>query len=190
MLYYITRLIRSFGNVYLELLSIAVEQSVVSEFNIKSSAYENKSLNDPYDGKMCENDVQNVSETPPGITIHRTRQRKNLRGIPRSLFEYLIQRHRPTYFQVLKLLFNITLIITLWVVTLYILDKFNVSSPSEKSDVMHVVFVVIVGALPRVLEVVFIDESDVIKRQVEETKLAKSIERYWNCQTVQLENRA
>ncbi|XP_052274599.1 uncharacterized protein LOC127874347 [Dreissena polymorpha] len=60
---------------------------------------------------------------------------------------------------------------------------FNVSSPSEKSDVMHVVFVVIVGALPRVLEVVFIDESDIIKRQVEERKIAKSIERYWKCQT-------
>ncbi|KAH3771960.1 uncharacterized protein LOC127845388 [Dreissena polymorpha] len=187
-LYYVTRLIRSFGNVYLELLSIAVEQSVVSESHIKSSAYENTSQKVPYDDTVCGNDVQNTSGTPPGTTIHRTRQRKNLRGIPRSLFEYLINKHRPLYLHVLKLLLSITLIIALWVVTLYILDKFNVSSPSERSDVMHVVFVVIVGALPRVLEVVFIDESDVIKRQVEETKIAKSIERYWNCQTVQLEN--
>ncbi|KAH3881551.1 hypothetical protein DPMN_005477 [Dreissena polymorpha] len=139
---------------------------------------------------MCVNDVKTLTlqttlETPSRITIpRRTRQVMSNRGIPRNLFEYLIQRHRPTYLQVLTCIFNITLIIALWVVTPYLLDKFNVSSPSEKSDVMHVVFVVIVGALPRVLEVVFIDESDIIKRQVEERKIAKSIERYWKCQTV------
>ncbi|KAH3771948.1 hypothetical protein DPMN_173277 [Dreissena polymorpha] len=48
---------------------------------------------------------------------------------------------------------------------------------------MHVVFVVTVGALPRVMEVVFIDESDIIKRQMEGANIEKSIVRFWNCET-------
>ncbi|KAH3772010.1 hypothetical protein DPMN_173341 [Dreissena polymorpha] len=47
---------------------------------------------------------------------------------------------------------------------------------------MHVVFVVTVGALPRVLEVVLINESDIIKRQMEVAKIEKLIVRFWNCQ--------
>ncbi|KAH3771980.1 hypothetical protein DPMN_173311 [Dreissena polymorpha] len=112
-------------------------------------------------------------------TPKKTRQRANVQGIPRDIFEYLVTEHRPIHIQFIRLVFYFALIITLVALTMLIISKFKMVTPSESSDVMHVIFIVTVGALPRVLELALLDGNEMFKRQLEETKIEQSTLRYW-----------
>ena len=50
---------------------------------------------------------------------------------------------------------------------------------SEISDVMHVIFIVTIGALPRVLEVALTTSNESVKREIELRRLEQTIMRYW-----------
>lgn len=192
-LYYLFRLTGGFGNVYLDLLSIAVDKSSQLDEQVNSVQVHDGTLEVSNVLTMFRNiRINDIAIDVPRNTFDRmlethkagkVRTRGNMTGIPRTLFNYLIQKHRPVYIQVLKLSLQFSLIITLAAVTLYIIGQFDAVSESERSDVMHVVFVLTIGALPRILEVMFIDGSEVIQRQIEEAKIEQSIVRYWRSQS-------
>jgi hypothetical protein len=103
----------------------------------------------------------------------------NMYGIPRELFYSLVRMHRPVHIQVLKIFFHLSLILFLVAMTLSITSKFATGASSEISDVMHVIFIVTVGALPRVLEVFLMNASESVRREIEIRNIEESIKEYW-----------
>jgi len=74
--------------------------------------------------------------------------------------------------------FQLAAIITLVSITASISSNFSSVGADEGPEVMHIIFIVTVGALPRVLEVA-LGGNEFIKRQLEEKHVEQSINRYW-----------
>jgi len=74
--------------------------------------------------------------------------------------------------------FQLAAITTLVWITARISSKFSSVEADGGAEVMHIIFIVTVGALPRVLEVA-LGGNEFIKRQLEEKHVEQSINRYW-----------
>ncbi|XP_045158875.2 uncharacterized protein LOC123524619 [Mercenaria mercenaria] len=190
LLYYVVRLVKDFGDGYLELLSVAVEKShdIYSQSNHLSV----------YDGQLLLSNVQaheireirvngqrldipqNVLQRlGKGNIVKKVSENDNVFGIPKRLFDVIVQAHRPVHIQVLKILFQLVFVICLVTITMSITSKFATGATSEISDVMHVIFIVTVGALPRVLEVALMNSSETVKREIEIRRIEQTIKDYW-----------
>ncbi|XP_052819310.1 uncharacterized protein LOC128245112 [Mya arenaria] len=189
-LYYLVRLIRDFGDTYLTLLSTAVEKSMALDRNVNDVKI--------YQGHLIISNVKAIGiqsirinnkliDVPPNVlqtisnttALVKTKVKENMYGIPCDLFEFLVKRHRPVHIEVLKLLFHITLIASLIGMAVLITQRVVSGPASDVSEVMHVIFVVTIGALPRVLEVAMVNESEIVKGDIEERDIEQSIVEYW-----------
>ena len=190
LLYYIFRLIRGFGAKYLELLNDIVDivskiaennylsvldQSLVIS-NIIVSKVTSIKLNDtnipiPL---ICQQKLQNFKRKSDSYF----RFRNNVFGIKRDLFDYVVNKHLPVHQQVLKVIFHLSMICFFLLITISLTIGFVTGPTSEMSDVMHVIFVVTVGALPRVLEVALYDSSQHIYRDIKLRRLEETINMY------------
>jgi hypothetical protein len=164
MFYYILRQIKRFGECYSELLELAVEKS--------NELYYQKEPEQPNNIGIVNN--QNQSKISEKYCIFR---------IPRPLFEYLVQRHRPVHIEVLKTLFHLIVIIFIFAMTLSIISELSHHASSEISDAMHVICIVTVGALPHVLELAFAKTSRKVRREIELRLIERSIKEYWTNQS-------
>ena len=75
-------------------------------------------------------------------------------------------------------MFQLAAIITLVCITSSISSNFSSIGADAGPEVMHIIFIVTVGALPRVLEVA-LGGNEFIKKQLEEKHVEQSINRYW-----------
>lgn len=190
LLYYVVRLVKDFGDGYLELLSVAVEKSqdMYSQINHMSV----------FDGQLILSNLQTcqirgirinnqVLDIPQNFfqrlrtenSVRKIAVHDNVYGIPKRLFEVLVQAHRPIHIQVIKILFQLTSVVFLVIITMSITSKFATGATSEISDVMHVVFIVTVGALPRVLEVALMNSSETVRREIEVRRIEQTIKEFW-----------
>ena len=190
LLYYMVRLVNNFSDGYLELLSIAVEKSqdLYGQINHMSV----------FNGQLLLTNVQvheikgirvndhlldiphNVLQTlNKGINVKRIIEKESTFGIPKLLFNVLVKIHRPVHIQVTKLLFQLLFIICLIIITMSITSKLVTGASSEISEVMHVIFIVTVGALPRVLEVALMNSRESLKREIEIRHIEQTIKEYW-----------
>lgn len=195
LLYYLFRLFRDFGDGYLELLSTAVERSVDLEYNVNYVSVYNSQLvvSNVRVHPIHSIKINNVTIDVPQNTLQtiqhnslnsgKIKQRRNTYGIPKTLFNFLVHKYRPMHIQFLRLLLHFGLIILLIIVTMSITSKFVSGPTSELSDVMHVIFLVTVGALPRVLEVAMVNESKVVKKEIQNRNIEQSILQYWESQS-------
>ncbi|KAL4234251.1 hypothetical protein ACF0H5_005901 [Mactra antiquata] len=83
-------------------------------------------------------------------------------------------------YAVLRLVFHLAAVILLVAATLEITSKVATGTTNEISEVMHVIFIVTVGALPRILEVALMNARESVVRNVEEREVESSILEYWN----------
>ena len=180
LVYYIFRLIRGFGANYLELLCDTVEiisrteeqdaylsvpdkSVLISDFrikDIKTVVISNVKIPVPLESQhrlLCRR-----RNTRENILIYR----HNTYGIRRDLFDYVVKRHLPVHQQALKVILHLVVIFCFLLITISLTTSFCRGPVSEMSDVMHVVFVVIVGALPRVMEVVLRESSEHVYREI------------------------
>lgn len=188
LLYYIFRLIRGFGAKYLELLNDVVEiVSNISEqdnyplvinetlviSNIKLTNVKNIKLNE-VSIPLARNVQQSLqrSDRKPNCYL---RFENNTYGIRRDLFEFVVENHLPAHKEVLRVIFHLSLICSFLLLTISITIGFATGPSSEMSDVMHVVFVVTVGAIPRVLEVALLDSSQHIYREIKLRRLEETV---------------
>lgn len=194
LVFYLARLIRDFGDGYLELLSVAVERSLGLETNVnyvtifdgqlvisnvRAQTVRKIIINDKH-LEVSQNSLRDIHNV---ATSDKVRRKGNVHGIPKDLFNALVLRYRPMHIQFLKLVFHLGLIIVLIIVTMSITSKSASSGPtSEISDVMHVIFMVTVGALPRVLEVAMVNESEVVRKDIEGRNIEQFIITYWESQ--------
>jgi hypothetical protein len=190
LLYYVVRLVKGFSDGYLELLSIAVEKSNdlygqinhMSVFNgellltnVQGDEIRGIRVNDQR-LDIPKNVLQRFNK---GNSVKRIVEKDSIFGIPKRLFDVLIKVHRPAHIQTLKILFQLVFVICLVIITMSITSKFATGATSEISDVMHVIFIVTVGALPRVLEVAFMNSSESLKRENEIRHIEKTIKEFW-----------
>ena len=190
-LYFCFHQTRNFGEVYSNLLSTAVEVSdKIEGYSNKVSFLNNRLIlsNVRYEnikdvrinGKVLDIS-QNVLRT---VHIHgnsKIRELDNTMGIPKKLFEHLINVYRPVHQQVLSLVFKVFAMAALIIVTLSITSDYVQGPTSEISEVMHVIFIVAVGTLPEMIEVtVSYRDDEYVKKEIEERKIEQTIRDFWN----------
>ena len=201
LIYYIFHMMRGFGDVYLLLLSEAVEVSrnldgeinhtstfdnTLQVSNIRAHGITRVTIEGEQVCCLAQNFFQSI--TDEGRRKPRVRLRINMYGIPKRLFNLLISKHKPVNQQVLKIVFQLVLITLLLAITMSIAGGFVTGPTSEISDVMHVIFIVTIGALPRVLEVAVTTSNESVKREIELRRLEQTIMRYWEREEIEIIN--
>ncbi|XP_052229234.1 uncharacterized protein LOC127843593 [Dreissena polymorpha] len=190
LVYYIVRLVRDFGDGYLALFSTVVEQSIMIESNINNVSFhdghlelsnlrvaELKSIR--INGKAIDTPQNVLNAIANSQVVQKVKTIDNTHGIPKRLFFSIVKKFRPVHREVLKFIIHITVIGALVYFTLDITNSFVPVLASKISDVMHVVFVVIIGALPRVLELAMTNDSGMIKKEIEERMIKQYIIEFW-----------
>ncbi|KAH3850719.1 hypothetical protein DPMN_093192 [Dreissena polymorpha] len=190
LVYYLVHLVRDFGDGYLVLLSTVVEQSVILERNLNHVSVQEDRLvisNLRITGIRSIHINDTVLDTPHNVlsaitrasTPSKTKTVANTQGIPKKLFWNVVKQFRPVHREILSLVFHITVIVAFVGMTRDITSSFAPGPTSEISEVMHVVFVVIIGALPRVLELAMTNESGIVKKEIHEREIEQHIIQYW-----------
>ncbi|XP_045192352.2 uncharacterized protein LOC123548840 [Mercenaria mercenaria] len=189
-LYFCFRQIRQFGEVYTNLLSTAVEISDSIEGYANNVSFSNGRLslsNVRYEnlkdirinGKLLDVS-QNMLRT---VFLHenlKIREKNNILGIPRKLFEHLIKKFRPIHHKVLSLVFKVAAMAALITVTLSITSDYVQGPTSEISEVMHVIFIIAVGTLPELIEVtVSYRDDENVEKEIEKRKIEQAIRDFW-----------
>ncbi|KAH3771882.1 hypothetical protein DPMN_173211 [Dreissena polymorpha] len=188
--YYLVHLVRDFGDGYLALFSTAVEQSVMLERNLNHVSVQEGQLvisNLRVTGIRSIRINDTVLDTPHNVisaitrasSPSKTRTVGHTHGIPKKLFWSIVKHFRPVHREILALVFHITVIVAFVGMTFNITYSFAPGPTSEISEVMHVVFVVIIGALPRVLELAMTNESGIVKKEIHEREIEQHIIKYW-----------
>lgn len=158
--YYFCKLLQGFGEVYFELLLDAVE------------------ISDRLDACASGNN----QETEDNIAVTQTkklRYRNYKMGIPRDLFDLLVRKYRPVHVHVVKSLMRLFLILSLIIVTISVVLGGSYQQKAAISEVIHVIFIVAIGALPRILELAVSTMNESVKKDIEIRKMTEFIEQYW-----------
>ncbi|KAL3848529.1 hypothetical protein ACJMK2_019380 [Sinanodonta woodiana] len=179
LLYYIWKLLKGIGDVYYELLSDLVEICTNLDLDHNISKLHNSTV---------------MIEAPPGstvtalrvndITIHLTEQQRNIihnrshasvktyvryanhiPGISRRLFTFIVRKCKPVHITIFQAIFRIALIVLLVFGTIK-LSMNSQGMSSEISEVMHVLFIVVIGALPRVLEITLSHTDKAVHKEI------------------------
>ncbi|XP_053401935.1 uncharacterized protein LOC128557753 [Mercenaria mercenaria] len=109
----------------------------------------------------------------------KTKMKDNCYGIPKDLFDSLIQKYRPVHIHVLSLLFRVFILIGCVLFFLSITHSCIIVPEGQISEVMHVVFIIVVGALPKLIETNFIGHNNAPIEKIEKRYLEQSIVEYW-----------
>ncbi|KAK3596627.1 hypothetical protein CHS0354_039805 [Potamilus streckersoni] len=182
LLYYVWKLLKGIGDVYYELLSDLFEICTNRDYDHNLSKLHNSTLffqappappglgittlqvNDRTITLTDEqtNMIHNLATTKVNTYIHYD---KHIPGISRRLFMYIVRKSKPVHITVFQANFRIGLIVLLVVGTLKLAMNSQGMS-SEISEVMHVLFLVVIGALPRVLEITLAQNDKAVHREI------------------------
>ena len=195
-IYYFLKRIQAMKEIYIELLHDAIEISERLQEHVLGPYFMNETLvvknvqNVPFDklqvnGRTVEltefqrevlhdNDVQ-----ASNINVSKVKSKNGELGIPRDLFNRLLQEYRPIHIQVISAMVRLGLILTLIIITLSIVMRGSYQQKAAMSEVIHVIFMVAIGALPRVLEIALSTITDSMKKEIELRRMAVTIEHYW-----------
>lgn len=190
-IYYIFKICEGFGQTYFELLADAVEissqlqhdmdcQNVINGTIIIDSAREVEISRLQVRGHvidLTESQRRTIRRGFRSEPLYVFRK-DDMEGIPRSLFQLLVQKYRPVYQHFAHAFLKILLILSLILVTTSIV-RVNEGSSVGLSEMMHVVFVIAIGALPRILEVAIDTMNHSVKKDIEVRKLTRTIIEYW-----------
>ncbi|KAL3847883.1 hypothetical protein ACJMK2_018774 [Sinanodonta woodiana] len=120
----------------------------------------------------------NMINTPvnSGVKTY-VRYEKHIPSIPRQLFMYVVRKSKPVHITVFQAIFRIGLIVLLVIGTMRVyLNSTEMSS--EISEVMQVIFIVVIGALPRVLEITVSEDDKAVHREIYLNMLEMLIQEY------------
>jgi hypothetical protein len=192
-LYYIYKMLTVIGENYLELLADAVDVSSQMDHDmLRNNVVDNTLIIDDLAGcqitklqirdkiiNLTDDQCQAMSEVcgahPPKVSY-----RKNVAGIPRDLFNILVNKLLPVHIQITQALLKIFLILALIAVSISIIVA-RPYGPSEGiSEVIHVVFIVVVGALPKLLEVALENKNHGVRKDIHLREIRSLISKYWS----------
>ncbi|KAL4231358.1 hypothetical protein ACF0H5_008937 [Mactra antiquata] len=181
------------GDKYLELLSDVVDISSQLENGLYSNQVIDKVLiiddSIPSDiNKIQIRDcfIQLTSIQQKSVHDARREPRKpkiiiknNSSGIPRDLFKVVVDKHHPVYMQVTHALLKIGIILALIIITIGIVYQNPTNSGATVSEMMHVIFIMAIGALPRVIEIVIDGINHRVQKEIHLRELKCTINQYW-----------
>ena len=192
LLFYIVKSVAGFGDVYLQLLANAVD--ICTQLDEDPSRVhfvddlllvdgtKTKSINKvqiqgtvielSYDQRKKIREYN--SETRP-----RLRYKEHMLGIPKDLFDQLVREYRPVHKQIIITCIRVFLIVLLIIVTFSIISHKPLGSNKDISEVMHVVFLMAVGALPKILEIALENRNHSVIREIQSRTMKSDIVKYF-----------
>lgn len=201
LIFYLIKSVTGFGEVYLELLADAVDISCqLDEDPCRVQFVDDVLLvDDARTRSITKVQIENlmISLSSEQCNSMRQRNHENKRrviykdhiiGIPRDLFEQLIREYRPVHKQVALTCLRVLLIILLIVVTFTIISKKPLGSNEDISEVMHVVFLMAIGALPKILEVALENMNHSVRKEIQSRKIKADIVKYWRDRTTRMDD--
>jgi hypothetical protein len=105
--------------------------------------------------------------------------KKHMTGIPNDLFQILVKKYLPLHVQITHAFLKISLILVLIYLTISMVDRKPYSQTEGISEMMHVIFIIVVGSLPRVLEVALDNSNHHIRKEIKLRKIRATINKYW-----------
>ncbi|KAK3596625.1 hypothetical protein CHS0354_039803 [Potamilus streckersoni] len=190
--YYFLKQLRKIGDVYHDLLSDIVELLIVREAeptharvvdgaiivcNGLSETIHKIQINE-CTIELSQEHLQTIKASTTRVNDRMIHYNKNrVPGIPRELFLYVVNKHRPVFITVFKAFLHIGLIIILMTETLRITSYASRDS-SQITEVMHVVFVVFIGSLPHTLEITFSSSNKALSKEIFMKQLELTIWEY------------
>ncbi|KAK3590433.1 hypothetical protein CHS0354_003063 [Potamilus streckersoni] len=118
-----------------------------------------------------------ILEAESNELIVVTSYKDRVPGIPRKLFLYVVQKHRPIFISVCKAILPIGLVIILMIGTIQI-TSFVSNISSTVTEVMKVILVVLIGTLPRALEIAFSNSNKSVLKEIFRKRLEATILEY------------
>jgi hypothetical protein len=196
--YYFINLIRNFGDGYMELLATTVDVSRhlsldESRISVRDGHLE---ISNTHFENIVDIRINGVELQIPSNILHKIRTTKVVKikerdcafGVPKKLFEYIVTKHRPVHQQVIILCFKAVIMITFVILTFSISADYVSGPTSEISEVMHVIFIVAVGAFPQLVQAILSRSNTSLVNEVEERKIEKSIKDFWNHEATHIIN--
>ncbi|XP_052257982.1 uncharacterized protein LOC127862767 isoform X1 [Dreissena polymorpha] len=191
LIYYVFKMIAGFGKDYAEFLADIVD--ACKELD-----------NDPFGVQMVgdtimvsDNRFNNVKKLQCNdMTIELTTQQRNaIRcstkrkatwlhyknhavGVSKALFMKLVDVHRPIHIKIAQGILKLGLIVILILFTASVLRQKPHTVIKGVSEVMHVVFVLVIGALPKILEIAIEHADHSVQKEILLRKLKVDIIRY------------
>lgn len=194
--YYFFKRIQSINGIYIELLHDAVEISgrlqerMLGPYLVNGTLVVENVPDEPFDKLQVNGRTVGLTDTQRDTfrglevqasfnNITKVKCRNGELGIPRGLFNRLVREYRPVHIQVISALTRLGLILTLIIITLSIVMRGSYQQKAAMSEVIHVIFIVAIGALPRILEIALSTITDSMKKETELRRMADTIEQYW-----------
>ncbi|XP_052815755.1 uncharacterized protein LOC128242578 [Mya arenaria] len=188
--YYIAHLVQRFGDGYSHLLEDAIKLSIELDTKEHRTFIKDSTLYVPSVSQSIKTVIIHdcTIEVPVNAQMEIQLRRSTLpkvkckglaHGIPKELFERIVNSKRPIYVKLLNLVFHFALIMTLITVSIRLTSQFNSEFTSDESEMLHIVFTVVVGVIPRVVEMFLKGGSDAGKKQIERGEIERIIHEYW-----------
>lgn len=191
-IYYVSRIIGECNKGYQELLRTVVKVSFERNYTLNDIVVQDDILylNNFTTHKIKKICLNGSSFNVPSNVIHgqstdiikRAVVKDGAYGIPRDLFFKIVNTYKPVRVQMLNLYVKLILLIFFWnfaqIVTSHSLSELE--STTETAEIMHVVFVFVLGVLLRILELTLFNESKSVQRDIEHKRIEKTIQEYWH----------
>jgi hypothetical protein len=187
--YYIIRQLKLFSYNYTSILLSAVTiskrinktQNHVTCFNghlTVSNVMLNELMGIEVNGRFLETS-QNIALSNTRENVIEMKIAEHSYGIPNELFQLLIRKYRPMHKYVLSLLLRVSVLI-FWVLLFLIITHNYCLVPDDQiAEVLHVIFIIAVGALPKLIESNHISHSYSPKDKIEKKFMEQTIIEYW-----------
>lgn len=176
-IYYIFKVWEKFGQVYFELLADAVE--ICHELETSHQRYQNSGDVISMDIQQMAADRQSGKNSCDSSASRQLIFKKdNIEGIQRDLFQVLVKQYRPVYKHAARSTLKIIMILALIAVTVSIVLEKGEKSSEGLSEMMHVMFIIVIGALPRLLEMAFDTINHSVRKDIEMRRMKETVLTY------------
>lgn len=194
-IYYIFKIFQGVGDRYIELLADAVEISSQMDADvcrnqiIDGTVIIDVSVPVEITKIQISNSIINLSSNQRHaireISIERRPKimyRDHAAGIPYDLFQILVRKYLPLHVQMIHAFLKILIILVLLYLTISMVDTKPNDRTEGISEMMHVVFIVAIGSLPRVLEVATDNTNHHVKKELHLRHVKETVNTYWTKQ--------
>ncbi|XP_060559019.1 uncharacterized protein LOC132719280 [Ruditapes philippinarum] len=187
--YYIIRQLKLFKYNYTSLLLSAVTiskrinktQNYVTCFNAHltvSNVMFNELRGIEINGQLLDTSqntiIPNTSENVIEMKIE-----EHSYGIPNELFQLLIRKYRPIHKHVLSMLLRVSILTSWLLLFLIITHNYSLVPDDQITEVLQVILIIAVGALPKLIESNHIGHSNAPKDKIEKKFMEQTIIEYW-----------
>ncbi|XP_052774745.1 uncharacterized protein LOC128213225 isoform X1 [Mya arenaria] len=177
--YYLAHLLRDFGDGYSRLLEITVNKCIDLEGNKTVLVLKDETITIRVNGEEIVPIETQIKIQSRVHNVQMVMHKDFAPGIPRELFNKIVQEKRPVNAQMMNLIVHLTIIITLITLTLTLVSEISAGFTTDQSEVLHIVFTVIVGFIPKLVEMFLKGGSEIGSKEIEKKAIGEIVEKFW-----------